>query len=114
VSETNLQGFYNVKRSRSRRKTQGLVIIKPSISAIAPSSEGGCLSSAMLRAKIDLRQPMFLLKFTEDRDCFKQGSRNTRFPRFRIQDRKHHQWRSRLTPDGDARSYSVPPPKALY
>jgi hypothetical protein len=41
----------------------------------------------MLRAKIDLRQPMFLLKFTEDRDRFRQGSRNTRFPRFRIQDR---------------------------
>ena len=46
-----------------------------------------CLSSAMLRATIDLRQPMFLLKFTEDRDRFRQGSRNTRFPRFRIQDR---------------------------
>jgi hypothetical protein len=39
----------------------------------------------MLRAKIDLKQPIFLLKFTEDRD--RQGSRNTRFPRFRIQDR---------------------------
>jgi hypothetical protein len=25
----------------------------------------------MLRAKIDLRQPIFLLKFTEDRDRFK-------------------------------------------
>jgi hypothetical protein len=35
----------------------------------------------MLRAKIDLRQPMFLLKFTEDRDRFRQGSRNTWFPK---------------------------------
>jgi hypothetical protein len=46
-----------------------------------------CLSSTILRAKIDLGQPSFLLKFTEDRDRFRQGSRNTRFPRFRIQDR---------------------------
>jgi hypothetical protein len=57
----SLLDFYNVKRSRSTHKTQGLVIIKPTIFAIAPSSEGGCLSSAMLRAKIDLRQPIFLL-----------------------------------------------------
>ena len=59
----------------------------PQNEVITPSSEGGCLSSDMLRAKIDLRQPMFLLKFTEDRDRFRQGSRNTRFQRFRIQDR---------------------------
>ena len=36
---------------------QGLVFFEPSISAIASASEGWCLSSAMLRAKIDLRQP---------------------------------------------------------
>jgi hypothetical protein len=63
--------------------TQDLVIIKPSISAIAPSSEGGCLSSAMLRAKIDLRQPSFLLRpRTVTATVSSQGLKNTQFPRF--------------------------------
>ena len=78
-----LLDFYNVKRSRSRLKTQGLVIINPSTSAIAPSSEGGCLSSAMLRAKIDLRQPSFLLRpRTVTATVSSQGLKNTQFPRF--------------------------------
>ncbi len=63
--------------------TQDLVIIKPSISTIAPSSEGGCLSSTMLRAKIDLRQPSFLLRpRTVTATVSSQGLKNTQFPRF--------------------------------
>jgi len=61
----------------------GLVIIRPSISAIDTSSEGGCLSSAMLRAKIDLRQPSFLHRpRTVTATVSSQGLKNTRFPRF--------------------------------
>ena len=70
-------------RQEIKVKTQDLVFIKPSISAIAPSSEGGCLSSAMLRAKIDLRQPSFLLRpRTVTATVSSQGLKNTQFPRF--------------------------------
>ena len=52
----------------------------------------------MLRVKIDLRQPMFLLTLTEDRDRFKQGSRNTRFP--------SSVFRTELVRDGQTSSHS--------
>ena len=46
-------------------------------------SASKCLSSAMLRAKIDLRQPSFLLMpRTVTATVSSQGSRNTQFPRF--------------------------------
>ena len=42
-----------------------------------------CLSSAMLRAKIDLRQPSFLLRpRTVTATVSSQGLKNTQFPRF--------------------------------